>query len=636
VAAVLRFWQLGQIPPGLYRDEAINGLDALKLITGQSQEESPFYFAGNNGREPLFVYLTTFSVYLFGRSVLAVRLVAAIIGTLTTWFTYKLAKSWFGQEVGLLSAWVWAITIWPIHLSRIGLRPILLPLFLASTFWLATLAYRQEGSGQRFGRSSIWLWFMTGVAYGASFYTYLAVRFTILVIALLIVYLILSKRAKPLWPGILWAALGTTIIIAPLAFLVGQQTELLFARAGQVSILNPDINGGDLLETLWRQGWKSIGLFFIEGDTIVRHNPPGRPVFDLILLVPFMAGLIWCIKHWRNTAAVTVLLWVGIMLGPTLLAEDAPHFLRAVGILPAVVVLPAIGLSLLWKWSRLPSGLGQVLAIGLLVASLAVSLNDYFINYSKQPQTAYLFEDAARDLSEQIISEDENATIYLDRRFWDGWPSIRFLLDSERQVSFYRPNELEGIKISPPSVVYAWPYDGIREVTGAISSPAQVSGQSGSLAKGDLEVVPYPLYVRHEVDQSDTRPVLANFDNSIQLRGAEVQELGAGQLLVDLYWSTESMIEDSLITFVHVSENETRPAGLVGQSDNIPSRGNWPTQWWRPGLIIHDQHIVTLEGSYDENRQEILIGLYKVDSLEQLPLVNDTGASIGDTWLLQP
>jgi hypothetical protein len=559
---------------------------------------------------------------------------------LTTWFTYKLAESWFGKQVGLLSAWVWAITIWPIHLSRIGLRPILLPLLLSITFWLATLAYRQQGAGQSigrsFGRRSIWLWLLTGVAYGVSFYTYLAARFTVLVIALLIVYLLLTKRGKPLWPGIVWAAVGATIIIAPLAFLVWQQPELSFGRAGQVSILNPAVNGDDLLGTLWRQGWKSVGLFFVEGDTIARHNPPGRPVFDLILLVPFLAGLIWCIKHWRYTAAVAVLLWVVVMLGPTLLAEDAPHFLRAVGILPAAVMLPAIGLSLLWKWSRLPSGLGQVLAISLLVASLAVTINDYFINYAQQPQTAYWFEDAARDLSEQINSEEKNAKIYMDRRFWEGWPSIRFLLDPGRQISFYRPDELEDIKISPPSVVYAWPYDGIQEVTGAIPPPAQVSGQSGSLAKGDLEAVPYPLYVRHAVDQSDEMPVLANFDNFIQLRGAEVEDLGAGQLLVDLYWSAESAIEDSLITFVHVSENGAGPDGLVGQSDNVPSRGNWPTQWWRPGLIIHDQHIVTLEGGFDENRHDVLVGLYKADSLDPLPLVDDTGASIGDSWLLQP
>ncbi|MGD2048375.1 MAG: glycosyltransferase family 39 protein, partial [Chloroflexota bacterium] len=111
VAGGLRFWQIDQLPPGLYRDEAFNGLDALDVITGQRDGESPFYFEANNGREPAYIYLTALSVYLFGRTVLSVRLAAAVIGTLTTWFTYKLAKTWFGQGIGLLSAWVWAITI---------------------------------------------------------------------------------------------------------------------------------------------------------------------------------------------------------------------------------------------------------------------------------------------------------------------------------------------------------------------------------------------------------------------------------------------------------------------------------------------------------------------------------------------
>ncbi|MCB9443665.1 MAG: hypothetical protein H6669_05465 [Ardenticatenaceae bacterium] len=40
------------------------------------------------------------------------------------------------------------------------------------------------------------------------------------------------------------------------------------------------------------------------------------------------------------------LLWTGTMLGPTILAADAPHFLRASSLLlPDVIILPAIGLA---------------------------------------------------------------------------------------------------------------------------------------------------------------------------------------------------------------------------------------------------------------------------------------------------
>ena len=53
MATALRFWALGTIPPGLYHDEAFNGLDALGVLEG----ERPVFFEANNGREPLFIYL---------------------------------------------------------------------------------------------------------------------------------------------------------------------------------------------------------------------------------------------------------------------------------------------------------------------------------------------------------------------------------------------------------------------------------------------------------------------------------------------------------------------------------------------------------------------------------------------------
>ena len=136
-AVFLRFYNLGNWPPGLYRDEAFNGLDALRVLDG----EPALFFIANNGREPLYITLTALSVALFGRTVLAVRLAAAVVGSLTTWLVYKLGRSWFGWRVGLLAAWLWAITLWPVHLSRLGLRTILLPAALALAFWLVPLLW---------------------------------------------------------------------------------------------------------------------------------------------------------------------------------------------------------------------------------------------------------------------------------------------------------------------------------------------------------------------------------------------------------------------------------------------------------------------------------------------------------------
>ena len=77
----------------------------------------------------------------------------------------------FFAGVGVL----WAITLWPVHLSRIGLRPLLIVPVLTLTFWLATKAYRQQNN---------WLWALAGVVYGLGFYTYLAFQFAPLLLLL--------------------------------------------------------------------------------------------------------------------------------------------------------------------------------------------------------------------------------------------------------------------------------------------------------------------------------------------------------------------------------------------------------------------------------------------------------------------
>ncbi|MCP5095911.1 MAG: hypothetical protein GY943_10185 [Chloroflexi bacterium] len=142
-AVFLRFYQLGEVPPGLYRDEAFNGLDALGVINGRHA----LFFTTNNGREPAYIYLTSLFIRWFGRTPLAVRMGAAVIGSATAWLTYQMAAEWFDKRVGLLAAWLWAVTLWPLHLSRIGLRPILLPFALAAAAWLCAVDIDNKNGG---------------------------------------------------------------------------------------------------------------------------------------------------------------------------------------------------------------------------------------------------------------------------------------------------------------------------------------------------------------------------------------------------------------------------------------------------------------------------------------------------------
>ncbi len=632
-AAALRLFALETAPPGLYRDEARNGLDALDVLQGNHA----VYFAANNGREPSYIYLTALAVSLLGRTVLAVRISAALAGTLTTIPVYLLGRSWFGPRVAFFAAWLWAVTLWPVHLSRIGLRAILLPPLLALTFWTATLAYRRRSAA---------LWLLSGAIYGLSFYTYLAVRFTPLLLLLLLSYLLLKQpgQAKRLLRALGFFALGAGVVAAPLAFAALADPQLVLGRAGQVSIFNPQVSGGAPLTVLLQQAGRALGLFLWRGDDIVRHNPAGRPLFDLLMAGPMLIGLLWCLRRWRRAPYAVLLLWILVMLGPTVLAQDAPHFLRAVGILPAALFLPALGLSKIWEWPKLADALRRGLVLLLLLGTLIVTITDY-VDYARQPRTAYLFETAAVELAQQVKADLPATAVYVDRRFREGWPAIPFLIAQEEAVVWYASSEGTGPLSPGPSravALYAWPYEDLSFIPRALSPPVLVAIESGSLARGDLEAEAYPLYVRYAAQVFAAPPaqvpaVQALFGGQVALHSAAARLGAGGQLRVDLEWSVQEALSGApLAVFVHVSEPGAVGGPPLAQSDAPLAEGYWPLTMWRPGQVVHQQHVIDLQETFDSSTHQIIVGLYDAVTDVRLPASTPQGQPLGDSWRLPP
>ncbi|HEY1410290.1 MAG TPA: glycosyltransferase family 39 protein [Promineifilum sp.] len=639
LAAALRLYRLGEWPPGPYRDEAFNGLDAMNVLRG----DHALFFPANNGREPGYIYLVALSVALFGPTTFALRLPAALIGALATVPVYLLGQTWFGRVTGALSAILWATTFWPVHLGRIGLRAGLLAPMLALTFWLGTLA---------FSRRSATLWFVAGIAYGFTFYTYLGVRFTPLLLACFAIYLVATGRRERLWAGgrVLWFVAGSGLAIAPLAITLAADPSLIIGRAGQVSILNPDVSDGSPARALLQNTGRAFGMFLWRGDDILRHNAlldrtvlagdpakAGRPVFDLMMAVPFIAGLAWCVRHWRLPAAAFLLLWQVIMLFPTILAEDAPHFLRASGVLPGTVFLPAIGLSLLWNWVRAPQWARRTAVLVLLAGSAVLTATDY-ARYARQPDVGYLFESAAAELARSIKSDSESAVL-VDRRFPEGWPSIPFLLGDHPATPFDPASGL------PPMsggrfVVYAWPYDSLDFLAG-VAPPALVEVTPGPAARGDLESEAYSLYTRYAVTPGRASAAAVdvpagNFADRFLLTKADARPAPVDALEVVLQWGTgDAFTADGgrlPSVFIHVNG----PEGTIGQYDGPISGGLWPGNLWQTGLTIGESHTIPLSRPFDPARDLVQVGLYWPETGQRLPLVGSTGQPPDDRLIILP
>lgn len=662
IAGALRFYELGAWPPGLYHDEAYNGLDALRVLAG----DRPLYFAANHGREPLFIYLVSLSVGWLGRSVYAVRFPSAIIGTLLIPAAYWMARELFGRRVGVLTAALAALTLWPLHLSLISFRAGSLPLFIALSIGAGVHAYRS-------GRA--WHWIVAGVLYGLSFYTYLASRFTPLVLLLLLVLILIMRPGKRLWRNLAIFAVTVAIALTPLIITALAQPEVVLGRPGDLSIFNPAINHGDPIGTLVRSTANAVGMFFWRGDRIPRHNVPYRPVFDPILVIFFALGLIRLIiaalgptppprkplpdflqpgpdlpytprlRSLSKLSSLFVLIWIPVMLLPTILAEDSPHFLRAVGVLPVALIVPAIGLNTLGQWlaargspyPRLQRGgvLGRralcfVVIAGVLIVSGIWTVRDYS-GYAVDAETAYAFEDAGVQLAQRARGDlQAGYRIYVAERFARDWTSVPFLIGGA--YTSLPEGQPPHIDATQPATVFLWPYEDWSQVLKGQSQPLRIKVMAGPLAKGDLDSQPHVGYLAVQLEPADGAVALpeARFENGLKLLGHSVEAVDNEHWRLRTLWQIDQPIGADETFFVHL-----RAANQVLDSkDGDSGDGFYPLKLWRPGDMIIDERIIDVPPQADRVQLLIELGVYDRVTAQRVKVIDSASPVIDQAILL--
>lgn len=645
LAAMLRFPLLGQLPPGLYHDEAINGLDAARVLDGVT----PVFFTANNGREPLFIYLIAGSIALLGRTALAVRIVSAILGTLTVPATYLLGRRLFSRRIGLLAAVVTAITVWPLNLSRVGFRAVAMPPFVALMVWAFWHGYEFTTTPGGEGRHG-WRWFgLAGVFAGLMLYTYLAARFVPLVFLLFVGHLAATRRPIP-WRGLLVFAIVTCLVAAPLlGYFVAHRAEAAL-RVFQVSILNPEISAGDPWGTLARHLGRTLLMFNVRGDFIPRHNVPLRPVFDPLISLVFLVGLGAAVRRWRQPAYGLVLIWTGVMLLPTVLAEDAPHFLRAVGVLPVLFVFPALGLSAAGDWLRqrrfpgrsegeAAGGTGRgaspplFLVAGVLTVSLGLTTCDYFVRHARSENAYYQFEAGASELAadiNQFLGANPSGQVYIDDTLWAGWAAIPFLVGESLRVNVLTNQAPAPSVVSPPLLVAVWPFQDLSPYRDLLPQPSTISVREGARERGDLEQEARLMYVLFRAAaKANTGPPLALFGNGIALREASVAPLPDGRLQVHLVWECRQR----MLTDYSVTVQLLGPTGLITQDDGPPALGYHPTSAWRPGDQVVDERLLAPRSAYEPASQQLIVAIYEPNTLERVLVRGPDGRLLGDHYV---
>jgi hypothetical protein len=103
----------------------------------------------------------------------------------------------------------------------------------------------------------------------------------------------------------------------------------------------------------------------------------------------------------------------------------------------------------------------------------------------------------------------------------------------------------------------------------------------------------------------------APFGDAIELANYEIQ-MTQDHTRVILYWRARTTIEHDYTMFAHALDANGK---IIGQVDQQPQAGNYPTLIWSAGEIIRDEFVLP-------NSPRVIIGLYRADTGERLPTAN--------------
>jgi hypothetical protein len=370
VGLVLRFYRITELPYGLWRDEARHGLAALRII------EDPAYrpvFVPEADIPAAGIYAFVPGLALLGIAPWTLRVTTAVAGFLTLIPFALLARRLTRRiDTALVATGLLAASAWHLHLSRLAFTVVFEPLCEVTGLLLLLGGLRP---GLRTVRRVLWL-AGAGIALALAVQTYHAGR-VVLATAPLAVLLFRpeGERLRRTLARITPALALFLLAVAPIAAYSWTHSREVNARVGQAFLLShARDNGVAPLAALDDSIGRHLVMLHVRGDSLGRHNLPGRPQLEPLAGLGFLVGLAVLLRR-RDLLSLFLLTACALAAVPSLLSVDGPRATRAVALLPYATLVAAQG----WEALCAPFRRRQWLPLVLTLASVPLAAWSYFV-----------------------------------------------------------------------------------------------------------------------------------------------------------------------------------------------------------------------------------------------------------------
>jgi hypothetical protein len=466
IGSIFRLWQINNIPPGIYPDEAINANQGWQAAESGNYQ---VFYPENHGREGLFINLLGLSFSIFGISILSFKIVSILFGLLTIIGIFLLTNEIFQpiapvkqrRFIALLSSFLLATSFWHINFSRIGFRAIMLPFILTFTFYFLFKGLRKKSKIS---------FILAGIMYGIGFHTYISFRLSVILLAILIflwMYVYFKKRElKEFFVFGLYFIIPTIIFALPLGAYFLQNPEDFVSRTTPISIFAQE----NSIKAFFVSLVGHLSMFNIYGDPNWRHNFAAYPMLPIPLGIMFLVGLAFSIKKTltliKNKNLVSansfllLIIWFSVMLLPGILTyEGIPHALRVIGVIPVIYIFISIGFWHIYKIIR--KRFNRIIPIALIllviISSASFEINRYFFDWAKKEETKSAFNQSFLEIGKYLNALPKETIKYVIKNDGD-LPTettlfIQKCAQKEKQTIYISPEQISEIKIGQEKTI---------------------------------------------------------------------------------------------------------------------------------------------------------------------------------------
>jgi hypothetical protein len=532
-----------------------------------------------------------------------------------------------------------------------------------------------------YNRRERWAFLACGVSLGLSTYTYQVARLLPLLVLLGFITVAWSHRANTCTPhawrtlvrqdllNLALVALAALVVFAPLGIYFVTHPGIATVRIEQTLAVDPSQGLGSAVRTLWEQGVETVSALFTRGDDWPKVNPPGQAALNPFLALAFLLGLAVSLTRIKRPHSLLLLTWLALMITPALFAQRGPATKRAIGMLPAVMIMIAVGCLVPWQaarrwaarrgaarrwtalgrpaWTRgLSVGLAIAIGAGFLCSAVG-TYREYFDRWGRDPSLFTYFEAGLSATGRYIGQRPREERVYLSS-VSPQHPSV--LYNSRRRSNVKGYNGRVCLVLADGAthevsyvIVPAEDKQGLARLQRYL--PQGRVADEGPLHYGQPYYLTYhvPAGAQAEVApahvhaQRSRAPV--NWDNQIELLGYDLDkdtyQPGETIHLTVTYRATDLPQADYTV-FVHLlgPNNPATGGPLWAQDDSEPCRRSYPTSAWGTDEIVVDRYAVTLPAEAPAGEYQLAMGLYEWQTMQRLPVLDDAGQVAGDHVVL--